>query len=163
MATFNDDKRDGNTEYINYEGPGDCVQYAAGLMQNKKDWGKRYPSLGLFVGTGVPVVLEAPQDVLGTATHDAWAADQANVGNMMFLTSGPGGVLGDRGGYNFHGATVVASDGDDKITSEACVGTGRWQANFYMYDNVDSFAAVYGGAISIEAPNQSVENAAIRS
>jgi hypothetical protein len=133
-ATFEDHK---STRYADYEGPGDCVQYACGLLQNSKNWGNVYPSTGHFEGTGTAVNLGATQAALGAATAAASPARDAVAGNIMFLTANPNhlGQLGTQGGYNFHGAAVVAKDGTDQITSEACVGSGRWQANFYVYDN----------------------------
>lgn len=142
-AKFEDNRT--RTRYPEYEGPGQCVQYACGLLQDDKGWGEKHPDTGRFHG-GRALDLTAGGDARrGALTEAAPNASTAVAGDIMFLTRRvppvPGGPM--MNGYNFHGAFVVAVDGVDQITSEACVDAGRWQANFYMYSNTPGGGASF--------------------
>lgn len=120
------------TKYPEYDGPQDCVRYAAALVNNASNWGERYPLLHNNVRAGGVT----PFDYSGAGAAAANPAANAHAGEMMYTTRA-GWTLGAPflSHYNFHGTTVIAVDGSEQITSEACVGSGRMQPNFMMYGN----------------------------
>lgn len=125
-----------NAKYPEYDGPQDCVRYAAALVNNASDWGERYPLLHNYV-SGVAGAAPVPFDYSGAGAFAAGNPSvNAHAGEMMYTTRlGYPAAPVPLGCYNFHGTSVIAVDGSEQITSEACVDSGRAKPNFMMYRN----------------------------
>lgn len=142
-ATFTNDASQWTTDYF---GPNDCGFYAYALHENQPQWGNA--NLVNFRDKTNDNPLNGKNNYDADLTNEGVNADPGVGETYWMWRTYTKAVNGDSPGHpacNHHAATVIASDGGDKVTSEsdASLTLGKPVFHFHGSQNNQTFYEKY--------------------